>query len=301
MLSKQIAFDSLLLTIALCCSFCYDVGSRRGRYVLLSLRGETVAQTEQASPAERRREQILAHLSAQERTSVTELSLALDVSEVTVRKDLDQLEQQGLLTRVRGGAVVSGRGRLERYFAAREQEHIEEKRRIAQAAAAFVRPGQQIFLDGSTTALQIARLIKEREDLVVVTNGLYTALELNFSTGITTMVVGGTMRRRSSSLVGSFNQNSLRRLRFDVGFFGARGVTARDGLMESDIEEAQLKQQMVSASDTVIGVVDSSKFGVTAFSAFALPQETDRVITDQGAPADVVAELRSLNIHVVLV
>ena len=166
---------------------------------------------------------MLAYLSAQERTSVNELSQALDVSEVTVRKDLDLLEQQGLLIRVRGGAVVSGRGRLERYFAAREQEHIDEKRRIAQAAASLVHSGQQIFLDGSTTALQVARLIKEREDLVVVTNGLYTALELNFSAGITTIVVGGTMRRRSSSLVGSFNHDLLRRLRFDIGFFGAQG------------------------------------------------------------------------------
>jgi DeoR/GlpR family transcriptional regulator of sugar metabolism len=260
-----------------------------------------VSQIEQAMSPEQRRERILAYLSAQERTSVNELSRALDVSEVTVRKDLDQLEMQGLLTRVRGGAVVSGRGRLERYFAAREQEHIEEKRRIAQAAAALVRSGQQIFLDGSTTALQVARLIKEREDLVVVTNGLYTALELNFSTGITTIVAGGTMRHRSSSLVGSFSHNSLRRLRFDVGFFGARGLTARDGLMESDIEEAQLKQQMVSASEMVVGVVDSSKFGATAFSAFALPQETDRIITDEGAPADVVEELHAFGIRVDLV
>src|SRR5947209_14960146 len=104
----------------------------------------------------RRREQILAYLSAQERTSVGELSHALGVSEVTVRKDLDQLEAQGLLTRVRGGAVASGRGRLEMYFASREQDHLEEKRRIAQAAAELVRTGQQIFLDASTTALQLA-------------------------------------------------------------------------------------------------------------------------------------------------
>lgn len=260
-----------------------------------------MVQIEQGLSPERRREQILEHLSARERTSVGELSQALDVSEVTVRKDLDQLEAQGLLTRVRGGAVVSGRGRLERYFAAREQEHLEEKRRIAQAAATLVRSGQQIFLDASTTALQIARLIKDREDLVVVTNGLYTALELNFCSGITTLVLGGTMRHRSSSLVGSFNHNSLQRLRADIGFFGARGVTARDGLMESDMEEAQLKQQLVSASGTVVGVVDSSKFGTASFSAFALPHEIDRIITDENAPMEIVEGLRSQGIRVDLV
>ena len=260
-----------------------------------------MSQVDQGMSPERRREQILAHLSAQEKTSVVELSQALGVSEVTVRKDLDQLEDQGLLTRVRGGAVVSGRGRLERYFATREQEHLEEKRRIAQAAATLIQSGQQVFLDASTTALQIARLIKDREDLIVVTNGLYTALELNFCTGITTIVVGGTMRHRSSSLVGSFSHNSLQRLRVDIGFFGARGVSARDGLMESDIEEAQLKQQMVGSSGMVVGVIDSSKFGTTAFNVFALPREIERVITNEGAQAAIVDGLRSQGVRVDLV
>lgn len=260
-----------------------------------------MSQIDQVLSQERRREQILGYLNAQERRSVGELSQALGVSEVTVRKDLEQLEAQGMLTRVRGGAVVSGRGRLERFFAAREQEHLDEKRRIAQAAAALIISGQQIFLDASTTALQVAHLIKDREDLIVVTNGIYTALELNFCSGITTIVMGGTMRHRSSSLVGSFNYNSLQRLRVDIGFFGARGVTARDGLMESDIEEAELKQQMVSASAVVVGIADSSKFGVTAFSAFALPQEISRIITDGNAPPAIVNDLRSQGVTIELV
>src|SRR5687768_10470741 len=219
-----------------------------------------MSHSDQVILPERRRDQILAYVSTRDRSSVGELSQKLGVSEVTVRKDLDQLEAQGLLTRVHGGAVVSGRGRLEMFFAAREQEHLEEKRRIAQAAASLIQSGQQVFLDASTTALQVARLIKDRDDLIVVTNGLYTALELNFCTGITTIVVGGTMRHRSSSLVGSFSHNALQRLRVDIGFFSARGVSARDGLMESDIEEAQLKQQMVGGSSVVVGIVDSSKF-----------------------------------------
>jgi DeoR/GlpR family transcriptional regulator of sugar metabolism len=260
-----------------------------------------MVQADQGLSPEKRREQILGYLSAREQTSVGELSQALDVSEVTVRKDLDQLEGQGLLVRVRGGAVVSGRGRLERYFAAREKEHLEEKRRIAHAAARLVRSGQQIFLDASTTAFQVARLIKDREDLVVVTNGLYTALELNFCPGITTIVVGGTMRTRSSSLVGSFSYESLQRLRFDSGFFGARSVTARDGLMESDLEEAQLKQMMVHASRVVVGMADSSKFGETSFTVFALPREIDRIITDSAAPGGIVRELRAQEIEVDLV
>src|SRR5689334_875198 len=260
-----------------------------------------MAQTEQAMSLEQRREMLLAYLSEHERSSVSELSQVFSVSEVTIRKDLDQLETQGVLTRVHGGAVVSGRGRLEHYFATREQEHLEEKRRIAQAAAALIQSGQRIFLDASTTALQVARLIKDREDLVVVTNGLYTALELNFCQGITTIVVGGTMRRRSSSLVGSLNHNTLQRLRVDSGLFGARGVTGCDGLMESELDEAQMKQQLVSASAQVVGIVDSSKFGTMSFSAFALPHEISQLITDTGVSPAMVDELRERGITVTVV
>jgi DeoR/GlpR family transcriptional regulator of sugar metabolism len=260
-----------------------------------------MAQTEPAISLEQRREMLLAYLSKHERSSVSELSQIFGVSEVTVRKDLDQLEAQGVLTRVHGGAVVSGRGRLEHYFATREQEHLEEKRRIAQAAAAFVQSGQRIFLDASTTALQVARLIKDREDLIVVTNGLYIALELTFSDNVTTIVVGGTVRHRSSSLLGSFNHDSVQRLRFDLGFFGARALNAADGLMEANIEEAQMKQQMMRACGVVVGIVDSSKFGATSFSAFALPHEIHRIITDTHAPPSVVVDLRAQGIAVDLV
>ncbi|HEU4328174.1 MAG TPA: DeoR/GlpR family DNA-binding transcription regulator [Roseiflexaceae bacterium] len=260
-----------------------------------------MTQADQGMSPERRRDQILSYLSARDRATVGELSQVLGVSEVTVRKDLDALESQGLLLRVHGGAMASGRGRLEQHFATREQERREEKRRIAQAAAALVRSGQHIFLDGSTTALHVARLLKDREELTVVTNGLYTALELNFSPGITTIVVGGTMRHRSSSLVGGLSADLLQRLRVELGFFGARALTARDGLMEANLEEAQLKQRMVQAAAVVVGVVDASKFGSSAFSVFALPREIDRVITDDTAPAALVEELRAQEIMVDLV
>lgn len=259
-----------------------------------------MAQIDQGQPPERRREQIVAYLSSQDRASVGQLSQALGVSEVTIRKDLDVLEAQGLLLRVHGGAMASGRGRLEQHFATREQQHLDEKRRIAQAAARLVQSGQRIFLDGSTTALQVARLLKDREDLTVVTNGLYTALELNFSAGVTTIVVGGTMRHRSSSLVGSLSADLLQRLRVDIGFFGARALSA-DGLMEADLDEAQLKQRLVQVSAVTVGIVDSSKFGTTAFSVFALPRELDRIISDDAAPPAIVEALRAQEIAVDLV
>lgn len=249
----------------------------------------------ESSPDERR-DLILRVLHDQDQTSVSELSQRLGVSEVTVRKDLSQLEAQGLLTRVHGGAVASGLGRFELHFAERRQINSEEKRKIAERAAAMVQSEQSIFLDASTTAFHIARLIKDRQQLTVITNGLYTALELTFATGITVIVVGGAMRHRSSSLVGAFDQNMLQRWRVDIGFFGARGATAQDGLTESDAQEAYLKQQMAQSARRVVGVVDSSKFGAVSLYAFALPHEIDQIITDAHVAPEIVAEFQGREI-----
>ncbi len=263
------------------------------------------------SSPERRRVLMLAQFVERDSTSgrsgraegpsVGELSQLFSVSEVTVRKDLDLLEMQGLLTRVHGGAIVSGRGRLEVFFAARAQTNLEEKRRIAAAAAAMVESRQSIFLDASTTALQVARLIKDREDLTVVTNGLYTAQELTFATGVSVIVVGGIVRRRSSSLVGGLNGELLQRLRVDLGFFGAAGVSAADGLTEIDVNEAQLKHQMVRASARVIGIANSSKWGLVHVSAFALPDEIDVLISDTAVPEDIADAVRARDVDVRLV
>jgi DeoR/GlpR family transcriptional regulator of sugar metabolism len=254
-----------------------------------------------AAQAVQRREQILAQLSRRGRLAVGEISQACGVSEVTVRKDLQALEAQGLLIRVHGGAVLTGRGQIEQFFSAREQEQLEAKRRIAQAAAALIRAQQRIFLDASTTAFQIARLIKDHQGLTVVTNGLYAALELAACPGITVIVAGGVVRRRSSSLIGGLDSDMLQRLRVDIGFFGARGVTAADGLTETDIGEAQLKQQMARGAQVVVGVADSSKLGQVHLHAFALPHEIDRVITDRAAPTEIVAALRAQEIVVEVV
>src|SRR5690606_16306087 len=148
-----------------------------------------------------RRELIIEELRRLDEVTVTGLSARFGVSDVTIRKDLQHLEDQGYLTRVRGGAVLSGRGQLELRFAARQQLGLEEKRRLAGRAAKMVRPGATVFLDGSTTVFQMTRLLRHIQGLTVITNGLYAALEMSFAPEITTIVVGGILRKQSSSLV----------------------------------------------------------------------------------------------------
>ncbi len=231
---------------------------------------------------EDRRERIIEALRQNDAVTVADLSEWLNVSDVTIRKDLQHLEDQGYLTRVRGGAVFSGRGQLELRFAARQQICLEEKRRIAQRAVEYVRPGATIYLDASSTVYQMARLLRNLSDLTVVTTGLYAALELSFAPDVTTIVVGGILRRQSSSVVDLLSPEVLRRLHVDVAFLSCRGFTVEHGMMESDLREAQLKRSMALTAQQVVALTDHTKMGDVFIASSLLPEEIDVLLTDTG-------------------
>lgn len=248
--------------------------------------------------SEARRELIIEELRRHDEVTVSHLSELLGVSDVTIRKDLQQLEDQGYLTRVRGGAVFSGRGQLELRFAARQQLGLEEKRRLAERAAQFVHPGATVFLDGSTTVFQMTRLLRHVQGLTVITNGLYAALELSFAPEITTIVVGGILRKQSSSLVDLLTPELLRRLHVDVAFLSCRGFTVEHGLMESDLREAQLKRAMAQAAQQVVALVDQSKFGNVYIASSILPEEIDTLLVDGGVPEETLQQLTAAGVKV---
>lgn len=229
-----------------------------------------------------RRQRIIEELTQHDEVTVAGLSRQLRVSDVTIRKDLQHLEDQGYLTRVRGGAVFSGRGQLELRFAARQQLCLEEKRRMAECAAGYVRPGSTVFLDGSSTIFQMTRLLREVSGLTVITNGLHAALELSFAVDVTTIVVGGILRKQSSSLVDLLTPDILRRLHVDTAFLSCRGFTVEHGMMESDLREAQLKRAMGQAAGRVIALVDHSKMDAVFMASSLLLHEVDLLICDTG-------------------
>ena len=183
---------------------------------------------------------------------------------------------------MRGGAVVSGRGQLELRFAARQQLNLDEKRRIAARAVELIQPGSTIFLDGSTTAFQLTRLIRDMQGLTVITTGLYAALELSFAPDVTTVVVGGILRRRTSSLVDTLSPKLLRRLHVDVAFLSSRGFIPEHGMMESDLREAQTKRAMAETATRKIALLDHAKFGRVYVATSLLPEEIDLLIADTG-------------------
>mgnify|MGYP001827831417 FL=1 len=249
-----------------------------------------------------RLDQILAILQDQGRVSVSELSNRFDVSAVTIRNDLATLDQQSRLVRTHGGAVLKNSNSADLpAFALRKELHSSEKERIGRTAATLVGDGDAIALDASTTAWQVARHLKDRRELTVVTNGLFIALEFVDSPGVTVVMPGGALRAASASLVGDEGACILDRYHVQKGFFSAGGFTLEEGLTDTSQYEVELKQRMVDRSKAVIALVDSSKWGQVTFASLASVGQLDQVISDSAAPPAMVAALRQQGIEVVLV
>jgi DeoR/GlpR family transcriptional regulator of sugar metabolism len=240
-------------------------------------------------------------VQAHGRVSVSELSEQFGVSPVTVRNDLASLERQGLIYRTHGGAVVRPDSNQEPAFLLRKELHSKEKGLIGKKAAEYIHDGDSIALDASTTALQIARNIKGRQDLTVITNGLFIALELSDSPGVTVVMPGGMLRSGSTSLVGDIGIAMLDRFHVQKAFFGAWGLTIQEGLTDLNQYEVEMKRLLVEKSKEVIAVVDASKWGQVAFTTFAQLDQVNRIITNSSAPADMVSSIRKCGIEVTLV
>ena len=244
-------------------------------------------------------DRILELLESRDAVTVAELARDFSVSEVTVRNDLSILSQRGLVARVRGGARALQSGQSEAAFDIRLRVQEDAKRAIARAAAAMVGDGEAVALDSSTTAFYIALELRAKHELVVVTNGLRIATALADAPGVSVIVPGGVLRYAAMSLVGDFAAGVLRTTSIGKGFFGARGISADRGLMDLNPDEVRLKREMVSACECVIGVFDHTKWRRTALLSFVSTPQINAIVTDSGAPAELVEEWRARNVNVV--
>jgi DeoR/GlpR family transcriptional regulator of sugar metabolism len=214
---------------------------------------------------------------------VLELAAALDVSEGTVRNDLNALESDGRVTRVHGGAILKEQaGFLNQSFSARHQEHAAEKMLIARYASELVNDGDSILLDASSTAYYFALAIQERNRLRVVTNGLDVARLLAQNASNTVILIGGILNQDGSSVTGLFSETALQELHIQKAFVSSSGFSLEHGMTEVHIEEAQLKRKAIESSQEVIALIDSSKIGKDDLTPFARVEQINRLITDAG-------------------
>lgn len=246
-----------------------------------------------------RRKDILAVLEQEGQLSVLDLSARFEVSEVTIRQDLQALSQQGLLLRTRGRAVATS-AMPEFSFDVRQQQYAAQKVRIGQAAARLVNAGDTIILDASTTAQALIPYLKNLSELTVITNGLKAAISLLDAPQIQVILPGGNLRRESISLIGRMQDDLLAGVNVQLGFFGARGVTVEEGLTDVNLTEVTMKAVMAARCRRVVGLVDSRKWGNVAAATFATLDQIDTIITDSEAPAELVLAFRQRGIEVIL-
>jgi DeoR family fructose operon transcriptional repressor len=228
-------------------------------------------------------------LREQTSASIPEMAELFGVSEMTIRRDLTKLAQSGQAIRIPGGARIARSFGLEKTFVERLQRMSEAKDRIGRAAASLVGDGESVGLDSGTTTLCIARHLRRRQRIVVVTFSLAVVEELAGSESVRVELTGGTYRSSSHDLIGHAVSQSLRSLSADRVFFGASAVSFRKGVMVYDPEFR--RELLVSARERIL-VADSSKIGREALYHVCPLESCDLVITDSGIGRGDLVRLR---------
>ena len=240
---------------------------------------------------DKRFERILDILLKEKKISVGELSSRLGVSEVTIRKDLTELEKQGRLLRRYGGAVPAENPLQVVSHLKRVSLRLDEKRRIAKFAASMIKDGENILLDAGSTILALAKELHGRE-IRVVTNNIAVANELLGDDKISIEIIGGTLRRASEAMVGPRACKALENIRVDKVFLGCSGFDPALGFSSQNAVEAETKQKMLKCAPEIIVLADHSKFSRPAFANFAKPEEVNTIITDKKIPDDILHVLK---------
>ncbi|WP_238980085.1 DeoR/GlpR family DNA-binding transcription regulator [Geobacillus sp. YHL] len=230
---------------------------------------------------------------------VADMSKKFNVTEETIRRDLERLEREGLLKRVHGGAVSIKKNQTEIPFFRRQSINIKEKQVIAQKAATFIENGDIIALDASTTSLQMAKYIQDKE-ITVITNSIAVTLELAGREEVTLITIGGYLLDKSMSFVGISAQKVIDDYHVDKFFFSCTGFDVQRGVSEAHEMQAQTKKKFISISDQLFLLADHSKYGTKSLIRVADLEDVDYLITDDKMSVNDMRSIRSLGINVVL-
>jgi len=247
-----------------------------------------------------RQERISRFIKDNKRATVAELSKLFGVSGATIRRDLEELDERGVIRRAHGGAVVVERAAPEPPIIQRMTENEEEKRRIGRAAAELVRDGETVFLGSGTTTLEVARNLVDRKNLTVITNALNIANLFAGKSNITVIVVGGLLRHSELSMIGHITEQVLRELHADKVIMGMRAIGVQDGLTNDYLPETMTDRAIINFSSEVILVADHTKFGKVSTALVAPVTSVSKIVTDTAAPPEIIEELRELGIEMIL-
>ncbi|MCD5002118.1 DeoR/GlpR transcriptional regulator [Enterococcus saccharolyticus] len=248
--------------------------------------------------AENRKEQILTILKEKKSVRILDLSKKLRVSRETVRKDITEMEEEGLLKKTYGGAVLD-EANTETDYERRRVENEEQKSLIADRAYHFIEPGDTIYLDYGTSSYALAKKLIDFEDLTVVTNSIPIVNLLIHSPGIQLIILGGNVRKNEDSLFGTFGLNNAKEIFVDLGFFGCAGIDIKSGVTNYHMGEIEISKVMLHHSKTVILLADETKFGKSALYKTSNLDELDIVITTDVKDLEVEEEFLKYNIEII--
>lgn len=248
--------------------------------------------------AEERKQIIVEIVNTNEKTTVAELCDRFSVSPATIRNDLRDLEDAGLLKRTHGGAISKKRATFEPNAYQKEVERMQQKRAIARMAAAYVNEGDSIAIDTGTTAFEFSKQLTDFKNLTVVTNDLQIASYLERNAHAEIIMAGGEIRRNFHCTAGKRAVDSIKDLNVDRSFIAANGLSIKKGLTTPNSDNAYFKKELVTMGSEVVLLADSSKMDKTSFVRFAGVGDVDVLITDDEADPEYLATLRELGMTV---
>lgn len=231
-----------------------------------------------------RKNEILAILQKEQRVLVAELSQKYNVTEETIRRDLEKLEKEGFVKKTYGGAVLNNNTNVELPLRIREKTNKKEKQIIAKIVSELVEEGETIMLDSSSTSLMVAKNLKQMKKLTVITNSVEVLIELAGNKGINVISTGGMLRDASLSLVGKTAERTLMNFNVDKAIISCKGVDLDKGITESNENESEIKNVMRSCAKTTILAIDSSKFDNVSFIKVPDLKKNDILVTDKMVP-----------------
>ncbi len=248
-----------------------------------------------------RRKEILTILSEKGKVMVNDLSKKFKVSEVTIRNDLDQLEQKNALIRARGGALKFETGvAIDQRLTDKSKINFKDKNSIGKRAAQLILESDTIIIDSGSTTAELVRHLPILNDLTVITNALNIANLLGSSPNINMIIPGGYLRKNSLSLVGPLAEKSLRNFNVDKVFLGVDGFDTKQGIFTPNVEEARLNEIMIEISKEVIVLVDSSKFKKRSLAFICNINQIDKVITDANISPEDKKRLQDSGVEVII-
>ncbi len=246
-----------------------------------------------------RQKYILEQLNEIGSVLVNKLSVELNVTEETVRRDLEKLENQGLLMRTHGGAILMEENNIELSLEKRKNLNADVKIKLAKEAVKYISRGDTVFLDASTTTFYMAKEIKKLNNVTVVTNSIRVINELSSSPDITVIAIGGIVSD-NQSFVGSHAENIIRNNFFaNKMFFSSRGITKNAEILESNERECGVKQSMLKNSSEKIYLCDKSKIGRIGFAKLTSFSEINCVITEKDVDNDLKRVLEENNVKII--